>query len=447
MHDAQLDQVAMLEREGRLDEAEQICARILDAAPDHAPAVHQAGILLYRRGRHREAIAWVERAIALSPGVARYHSNLAELYRKQARLDDALRHGMRAVELGPNDPRSHYNLGLVHYDLLHIDEAIQCMRHALALDRGMASAHFELAESLLLSGQFEEGWREYEWRYAVPGAAPLVTYGQPIWDGSPMSQGTLMLIGDQGFGDTIQFSRYIGEAARRCPNFIVACSTEMKPLLAQLADTARCFNRVDQMPEVHAYYPLSGLPGLFGTRADTIPAPVPYLRADPEHAQRWRARLDRLIPRGYRRIGVVWAGRKTHGNDFNRSMRLAQLRDLAALPGIALIALQKGPAQAELGQYVGAAPLFNLGAEIEDFSDTMAVLAGLDRLVSVDTSVAHLAGAMGIPVSLLLPYAPDWRWQTGRNDTPWYPTVTLCRQDAPSQWETAIAAMLQTLSR
>lgn len=447
MHSAQLDQVAALESQGRLDEAERICAGILDAAPDHAPAVHQAGILLYRRGRHGEAIEWVERAIALAPGVARYHGNIAELYRKQARLDDALRHGLRAVELGPDEPRSHYNLGLVQYDLMDIDAAIQSMRRALALDGGMASAHFELAEGLLLSGQFEEGWREYEWRYAVPGAAPLVTCDQPVWDGSPMGNRTLMLIGDQGFGDTIQFSRYIGEAARRCPNFIVACSTEMVPLLAQLAGAARCFNRIEQMPEVHAYYPLSGLPGLFGTRADTIPAPIPYLRADPEQAQRWRERLDRLIPRGYRRIGLVWAGRKTHGNDFNRSMRLAQLRGLTASPGIALIALQKGPAQAEIGQYFGPAPLFNLGAEIEDFSDTMAILAGLDRLISVDTSVAHLAGAMGIPVSLLLPYAPDWRWQTGRGDTPWYPTVTLCRQDAPSQWEAAIAAMLQTLPR
>jgi hypothetical protein len=161
----------------------------------------------------------------------------------------------------------------------------------------------------------------------------------------------------------------------------------------------------------------------------------------------WRHRLDTLAPKGYRRIGIVWAGRPTHGNDHNRSMKLRALDELARQDKVALISLQKGPSQSEIGRYFGLAPLFNLGAEINDFGDTMAVLALIERLVTVDTSVAHLAGAMGLPVSVLLPFASDWRWLIGRSDTPWYPSMTLCRQTAPGDWDSAVAAMLRTLDR
>jgi Tetratricopeptide repeat len=444
--DAWLTQADAHEQAGRLDEAERIIAPILDAIPDSAPLLHQAGVLSYRRHQPHEAIARLERAIALAPEVALYHRNIAEFYRTQSRLDDALRHGQRAVDLAPDEPNGHYNLGIVHYDRMETEAAIQCMRRVLKLDDGMATAHFELAEALLLSGRFKEGWREYEWRFAMPGAPRLLpSDDRPLWDGEPMPDGTLLLIGDQGFGDTIQFSRYIAEVAKRCPNLIVACSVEMRPVVSQQAGVVQCFDRWDDVPAFDACCPLSGLPRLFRTRLDTIPAPVPHVRADARKAARWRERLDRLVPAGYRRIGLVWAGRPTHGNDLNRSMRLPRLHALAALEGVALISLQMGPAEAEAGRYFGDAPLFNLGPEIEDFTDTMAILDGIERLVSVDTAVAHLAGAMGVPVSLLLPYAPDWRWLTTRTDTPWYPTVTLCRQDAPGQWQGAIGAMLHTL--
>jgi hypothetical protein len=434
------------EQAGRLDEAEQTLARVLYAMPDYAPALHQAGVLSYRRHQPREAIVRLERAIRLAPDVALYHRNIAEFYRIELRLDDALRHGKRAVALAPDEPNGHYNLGIVHYDRMETEAAIQCMRRALALNGALASAHFELAEALLLSGCFEEGWQEYEWRFAMPNSPRLLPSGDwPLWDGRPMPDGTLLLIGDQGYGDTIQFSRYIADAAKCCPNLIVACSLEMRPVIIQQTGVAHCFDRWDDVPAFDAYCPLSGLPRLFGTRVDTIPAPVPYVRADARQAAQWRERLDRLVPAGYRRIGLVWAGRPAHGNDFNRSLSLPQLQALASLEGVAFISLQMGAAQAETGRYFGAAPLFNLGAEIGDFTDTMAILAGVERLVTVDTAVAHLAGAMGVPVSLLLPYAPDWRWLTTRTDTPWYPHVTLCRQDAPGQWQGAIDAMLGTL--
>ncbi|HLZ65488.1 MAG TPA: glycosyltransferase, partial [Aliidongia sp.] len=268
---------------------------------------------------------------------------------------------------------------------------------------------------------------------------------RPLWDGKPMAQGTLMLIGDQGFGDTIQFCRYIPEVAKLCPNLIMACSSEMRPIVMQQAGITKYFDRWEHMPAFEAYCPLSGLPRLFGTNLANIPAPIPYVKPDPAKVEHWRRRLDMLVPKGYRRIGLVWAGRPTHGNDFNRSMTLAKLGALAKLDGVALVSLQMGPAQAEIGRYFGRAPLTNLGAEIGDFTDTMAILDGIDRLVAVDTGVAHLAGAMGRPVSILVPYAPDWRWLLGCSDTPWYPTVSLHRQDAPGQWDGAIAKMIRTV--
>lgn len=371
-------------------------------------------------------------------------SNLCEVRRREGRLEEAAAHGRRAVVFDPGDAAGWYNLGVALYDRLEVEASIACERRAVRLRPDWPAPHFELAEGLLLSGRLEEGWREYEWRWRLPGVPPLIPpailkgRGSGIpksWDGSPLSDGTLLLIADQGFGDTIQFARYVPMVAALCPNVIVACSPDMLPVIHALPGGHRAFTTWEAAPPFDAYVALSDLPGLFGTRLDTIPAPVSNLRADPERVERWRNRLDGLLPRGYRRVGLVWAGRPTHGNDRNRSLTLARLAPFFALEKTALVSLQKGPAQAEAARYYGAAPLVDLGPELESFADTMAVLGQLDHVVCVDTAVAHLAGAMGRPTAVLLPYAPDWRWLLGRGGTPWYPTVTLHRQPAPGGWD------------
>jgi hypothetical protein len=179
---------------------------------------------------------------------------------------------------------------------------------------------------------------------------------------------------------------------------------------------------------------------------ETIPAPIPYLRADPGRVSRWADRLSGLVPSGYRRVGVIWAGRPTHNNDRNRSALLADFMPLANVAGIALLALQKGPKTGQAGEYYGRAPLINIGAEIDDYDDTMAILENLDLLVTVDTSVAHLAGAMGRPVWVMLPRAPDWRWLLGRSDTPWYPTMRLFRQQTARRWDDVVKAIANELA-
>jgi hypothetical protein len=199
------------------------------------------------------------------------------------------------------------------------------------------------------------------------------------------------------------------------------------------------FNEWRTAPPFRAFRALSGLPALHGTRPDFVPGQAPYLRADPARAALWKERIGRLTPTASRRIGIVWAGRPTHNNDRWRSASLADFAPLAALPGIALVSLQKGPAAAQAGQYFGMAPLVNIGAEITDYEDTIAILDGLDLLVTVDTSVGHIAGAMGRPAFILLARAPDWRWLLERTDTPWYPSVRLIRQAETGVWTDVMA--------
>jgi hypothetical protein len=209
------------------------------------------------------------------------------------------------------------------------------------------------------------------------------------------------------------------------------------------------FDRWDQVPDYAAYASLSGLPQLYGVSLGHIPANVPYLQPDPNQVQAWGERLAALTPPGYRRIGIAWAGRPTHNNDFNRSATLDAFAPLAALPGVVLVSLQKGDGQSQIGRYFAGAPLLNLGPALADYEDTMAVIEHLDLVVTVDTSVAHVAGAMGRPVWVVLPYAPDWRWLLSRDDTPWYPTMRLFRQTIPREWGDVferVAANWQTTS-
>ncbi len=436
---------AEFERSGRTEAAASLLAHMLAAAPQQADALHLAGIVAFRQGRHQQALEHMQAAIAHGVDTPLYLRNICEVYRSLGRLDEALASARQAAVLAPSDPLCLHNLAIIHYERCEIDDCLACARAALAIDATLPGAHFELAEALLLRGEFAPGWEEYEWRFRIQGAAALMPPTErPQWDGTAMAE-TLLLVADQGFGDVIQFSRYIPWAAERCPDIAIAASPEMLPVLRQVWPAARLFVRWEDVPPYAAFCPLSGLPRLHGTRLDSIPAPVPYLRAAADRRAGWAARLAALVPAGYRRIGIVWAGRPTHNNDRNRSATLADFAPLAKLAGVALVALQKGPSTDQAGRFFGRAPLVNLGTEIGDYEDTLAILAELDLLVSVDTSVAHLAGALGRPVWLMLPRAPDWRWLEGRTDSPWYPTVRLFRQRASRDWGAVVGEIAELL--
>ncbi len=424
------------ERGGRLDDAKRLLDHILAAAPEQGDALHLAGIVAFRQGDIAKALDLMERSLRHGIDTPLYLRNICEVYRAMGRLDEALVTARRATALAPADPLCLHNQAVIHHHRLELDAALDCAGRALRIDPSLPGAHFVRAEALLLRGEWAAGWEEYEWRFRIGGAAPLMPpTSKPQWDGGALRNGTLLLIADQGFGDVIQFARYIPWAAERCRDIAIASSVEVRPLLRQIAPAAQHFVRWEDAPDSAVYCPLSGLPRLAATRIDNIPVPIPYLRADPARAAQWAERLDGLVPRGFQRVGVIWAGRPTHNNDRNRSALLADFRPLANLSEVVLLALQKGPKTDQAGAYYGRAPLINIGAEIADYDDTMAILDNLDLLVTVDTSVAHLAGAMGRPVWIMLPRAPDWRWLLDRSDTPWYPSVRLFRQQTSRRWD------------
>ena len=433
------------EQAGRLDAAESTLNQILAEMPEQPAALHMLGIVAYRRGRREEAAKLMERSIARVPANALFHRNICEVYRMLGRYDEAAAAGNKAVALDPKDRHAHHNLGVVHYHRREPEKAIASIERALALSADFADAHLGLAEALLMLGDFARGWEEYEWRFKIGGAPQLMPpTDRPQWDGKPLPDGTLMLIADQGYGDVIQFARYVPWAAERCPDLVVACSKEVRAVVEQQPGIRLVFDRWDQRPDFAAFCPLSGLARLAGTRFETIPAEIPYLRADPGKAAAWGARLDALVPRGYRRIGICWGGRPNPNP--HRSTDLATLAPLADLPRTALLSLQKGPAQNQIGGYWGRAPLVNLGPEIRDFADTMAVVEHLDLVVTIDTALAHLAGAMGKPVWVMLIFGADWRWFLDRSDSPWYPTARLFRQQAPGRWGPLVAEIAAELA-
>ncbi len=438
---------AELEAAGRLDEAEATLDRLLEKTPDVAEAIHLKGVLAIRQGRTAEGAALMVRSVEVGPAKPYYMRNMCEVFRTLGRYDEALAYGRRAAAGDPADPICHANLSVLHYERGEAMDAIISGERALAINPNLPGAHFGLAEALLLRGEFERGWEEYEWRFRMPGVPALMPIeGVPQWDGQPLEGGRLMLIADQGFGDGIQFCRYIPWAAQRCGEVVVACSRELQPLIGQIPGIATMFDRWEVAPASAAYLPLSGLPRLHGTTLDTIPADtVPYLTPEPARVAKWKARLDELAAPHHRRLGLVWAGRPTHKNDRNRSVALNRLTALTDLPGVTYISLQKGPAEAQVGDYFGLAPLVNLGPEVDEFTDTLAIMDGLDLVVTVDTAVGHLAGAMGKRVFIMLPYAPDWRWLEKRSDTPWYPSARLFRPPTPQNWDAVTAAVAEAI--
>jgi hypothetical protein len=425
-------------------EAAKYSRAALGREPNHAPALHLHGVAAYRLGQRELAYTLFESAIARQP-LLTYHLDLIEAYRLDWLFDEALAAAHRAVALWPRERAAARALGFVQFDRGALAEAIVQFRRAIALDPGDAVAHMRLGQSLLANRDGREGWGEYEWRFRLPGLAPLMpATDRPKWDGAPCA-GTLLVVAGEGFGDTIQFIRFIPQVARRCGKLVIACSQDMQPFIRQQEAAVHTFQHWSEMPAFDVHCMLSSVPGLFGTDPAAPLASIPYIRPDETRARAWRERLAGAIPAGLRRVGLVWAGRPTHPNDRRRSMDFGQLLPLTGVPGVALISLQKGAPAAPAPAIAGPAPLFDFTADIADFANTAALIDNLDLVVSVDTAVAHLAGAMGKPVWTLLPYAADWRWLTGRDDTPWYPTMRLFRQKAPGQWRDVITAVVAEL--
>jgi len=369
------------------------------------------------RGWEEEALASARTAVGADPGAAAALLRLAQVHQARGETEEALAWAERALMRRPED----------------------------------AEAEMLRAEALLLMERYAEGWAALRARFRLPGAQPFLAsslrQGRPLWEGEPLAGRRLLLVGDQGFGDVIQFSRYIPWAAAQGGAVRLAVSDPLVPLIRAMLPGLPLATRAEDYAEFDLCAPLSDLPRLHGTIRETIPQPLGVPVA-PSHAAAWRQRLAAALPPGRARIGLVWAGRPTHGNDRNRSIPFAWLAGaLADRPDLALVSLQLGARAEDPRGYAGAAPFYDASPHLTDYLETAAAIAALDAVVTVDTSVAHLAGTMGRATHLLLPFAPDWRWGRQGTASPWYPSLHLCRQQAPRDWSGALAAMIEGLSR
>ncbi len=350
-----------------------------------------------------------------------------------------------AVRLNPGDAEAWFDLAGRLKEQNRVDEALSALERVLELDKDHSDAPGARGLLLLVKGDLERGWREYERRWEArnfPEKRPDLD--RPLWRGEPMAGRTLLLWTEQGNGDTIQFVRYAALLAEQGVRVVLQCPSDLAPLMKSVRGIERVVMKGAALPPFDAYCPLLSVPLAMGTRLETIPAQVPYISAEPQRVAKWRERLQ--VCEGRLKVGLAWSGSPQHVNDRRRSCPLRLLAPLAQVEGVTLVSLQKGPGSAQAVPPPAGMKLVNLTAGIGDFADTAALVANLDLVITVDTAVAHLAGAMGKAVWTLLPFVPDWRWMLGREDSPWYPTMRLFRQAEAGDWASAIRRVWERLA-
>src|SRR5215510_10002019 len=431
---------------GRAQDALSAVDQVQSLNPRHPQARLNRGLALAALGRHEEALAEFDVALAMSPGNPAAHYNRGITLFSLGRYGDAIAAYDRALSIAPDHIKALNNRGLALQALNRHDEALASYANALEIRKDYADAHFNQALALLTIGDFRRGFEQYEWRWRRTGMpAQGRGYGRPLWLGEyPLQRNTILLHAEQGLGDTIQFARYVPLLARTGAKVVLEVQPQLAALLVQLEGANAVAARGDPLPPFDVHCPLGSLPLALKTEPATIPAEGPYVRADDAHIAKWRARIEAL---DRPRVAVAWSGNAQHINDRNRSIALSCLAPLWSAASIRFIGIQR-ELRGEDAELLTREPrVMHIGAELDDFADTAAVIALVDLVISVDTSVAHLAGAMGRPVWVLLPFSPDWRWALSGVSSRWYPSARLFRQPALGDWDSVIERLSGELDR
>lgn len=416
----------------------------LSLNPRSVTVHYNVGELLGRQGDRAGAEACYRQAIALDPACVPAYANLAELLNRQGQTLAAIACCRQILALDPHSAQAHRQLGIALSYQGDLAAAQTCYEQALAIAPTDAETHFSLAELLLQQGQLRAGWAEFEWRRHFPELAPQ-NFSQPLWDGAAFAGRTLLIHAEYGFGDTLQFIRYAPLAAQPGGRVVVQCPPALVRLLRSLPQIAQVISQRDRLPAFDLHVPLLSLPHIFGTTLDTIPNQVPYLTGFPHDGASQRPLPPALSPSSLK-VGIAWAGNPNYPADFSRSCTLADFLPLLHLSGITFYSLQKGDKRAELRQLLDPHRVIDLDQRLQDFADTAAIMEQLDLIITTDTAVAHLAGALNRPVWVLLAHAPDWRWLLHRCDSPWYPSMTLFRQSYAGDWAGVMAQVGAALS-
>lgn len=436
------------------------------------------GVILAQAGREQAAIKAYQKAIALNNNYGEAYSNLGNCLQKQNKYSESLGYYAKATTLNPDYAESYNNLAAALYKLGNFKAAIENCRKAIKLKGNYAEAYNTLAAALqaeqrfdeatecydktvkyapeyaeayysrgmlyLCHGEFAKGWDDYQWRLKTKKTKVTLRYDKPWWQGESFQGKTLLVQSEQGFGDSIQFVRYLPMAKDRGGTVILAEKSELIGSFQSLEgidDLVDLRELIDGAVKYDLYIPLLNLPAIFDTKIDNIPARIPYLSAEASKIVYWH---DKIKTDAFK-IGIAWSGNPEHANDHNRSCALKYFTRLAKIKDIKLFSLQKGPGTEQINNWPENLELINLGQKFEDFTDTAAAIENMDLTISVDTSVAHLAGAMGKATWLLIPYESDWRWMLEREDSPWYPTIRLFRQKQHGNWDDVFQSATEQL--
>jgi tetratricopeptide (TPR) repeat protein len=454
-----------LRRAGRKQEAEAVCRRAIEIAPTFPTAYINLGVILQELQRPEEAMNILQRAIDIDPknaqawtnlGNARLaigdlkgavemgrkaveaqpdysvaHNNLAAALEKQDFLKEAEDEYRKAVELQPDFAEALNNLGSVIRRQGDLRTAMHWWQKSVDARYEYGEAHWNLALAALALGEFEEGWKNYEWRFKCDHSrAYWREYLVPRWTGFDISGKTILLYPEQGFGDVIQFGRFIPQVAARGAKVILQCHKELIELMKSAEGVSQVISEHDQPPPFDTYLPLLSVPWVLGVSFESLPGKIPYIKVDPARREHWTPRIKNEP--GRLKVGLVYWGRPTP--DPKRSCQFKEFAPLAEVEGVQYFSLQKGPAVEQLKDAPADMKLINLDPELHDFADTAAALEALDLLISIDTAAAHLAGAIGKQTWVLIPYACDFRWMVEREDCPWYPNMRLFRQKKMDEW-------------
>jgi tetratricopeptide (TPR) repeat protein len=426
----------------RLDEALASYHSAVALRPDHAEAFNNRGVVLHELKQFDQAVADYGRALALLPGCAEVFYNCGNALQALGRFEDALAFYDKAVALKPDHPEAFFNRGNALKELGRIGEALASYHKALALRPDYVEANWHESYLRLLTGDFERGLTRSEWRWqnAALGLQKR-NFVQPLWlGGAPIDGKTILLHSDQGMGDAIFFCRYVPMLAARGARVIVEVEEPLRELMSGLAGVSQCISKTEATPDFDLHCPMSSLPLAFETRLATIPAATPYLGVQ-ERSAEWEARLP---PHDRPRIGLAWSGNPRHSNDHNRSIALEAFSPLLDLPAH-FVSLQTDIRPDDAVTLRAHSRILDLGSALTNFAGAAALISRLDLVISVDTSVAHLAGALGTPVWILVPFSPDWRWLLDRQDSPWYPTARLFRQSKTRQWQSVVGQVRDAL--
>jgi tetratricopeptide (TPR) repeat protein len=413
---------------GRFEEALGYFDLCNEWQPSHALTLQARALSWRGLKRYEEYLADSRQAHALDPNNAETRNNIGDALQSLGRHVEALPWFDRALELRPDFTAASVNKAYSLVELTRFDEACAVYQHVKTIDPGHAQAEYNLSLIHLLNGNFEAGWAEREARWKIPSlSAAYPKFSQPMWLGEEAIEGKTILVQvDEGLGDTIQFARYVPMLAARGARVILVVERPAHALLSGLSGVSQCLALGDTLPAFDMHCPICSLPLAFGTRLETIPSEISYLpRPVESRVQTWE---DRLGPHDRLRVGLVWSGNPKHGNDHNRSLPLRALSRILDVDAT-FVSLQKDPRPDDKAVLLERTEIVDVSAHLTDFVETAALVSGLDLVITVDTSVAHLAGALGCPTWILLPTIPDWRWLLDRDDSPWYPSARLFRQD------------------